>query len=147
MEKIIESKIEELTAVSVSVSNWGSSSIVFKGAVSPLNILSEGCQDNLFIKTSFKFLGLSIPCIEDLRGNKFCYIKDVAAASGRLRSAVDSYFRKADAMIRVGYRPKHYGGRPSTRIGVEHVNQNLIPLLHVQQYLRTRPELKIKKGK
>tara|TARA_R100001163_G_scaffold65239_1_gene61741 strand:- start:1297 stop:1755 length:459 start_codon:yes stop_codon:yes gene_type:complete len=147
MEKIIKSKIEELTTVSVSISNWGSSAFVYKGSASPLNFSSETCQDNLFMKTSFQFLGLSIPCLEDIRGKRFCFIKDVAAASGRQISDVYRYFRKADAMIRVGYRPKHYGGRPSIRAGVEHVNQNLIPLLHVQQYLRTRPEIVKKKGK
>jgi len=48
-------------------------------------------------------------------------------------------------MVKVGYRPKHWGGSPSKTRGLEHVSQNLVPLLHAMQYLRTRPE--VKKGK
>ena len=49
-------------------------------------------------------------------------------------------------MVKVGYRPKHWGGVPSKTRGLKDVNQNLVPLLHKMQYLRTRPEV-IKKGK
>ena len=51
-------------------------------------------------------------------------------------------------MLRVGYRPKHFGGRPmKSKFGVAHVNENLIPFLNAMTYIRTRPELKTKKGK
>jgi len=88
-----------------------------------------------------------LPCIIDGRNNKFMFLKDIAKVTGRHHANVDKYYRKKDAMIKVGYRPKHWGGAPSRKRGLQHVNQNLVPMLHALQYIRTRPELIAKKGK
>ena len=75
-----------------------------------------------------KFLGMTFPYYIDAKGNRYLNIKTVAALSGRQRNSVDMFFRKRDAMLRVGYRPKHFGGRPmKSKFGVAHVNENLIP--------------------
>tara|TARA_R110002033_G_scaffold27606_2_gene62510 strand:- start:38 stop:493 length:456 start_codon:yes stop_codon:yes gene_type:complete len=142
MEKILNTKIEVLNIVSVVVAEDTTSCLTFREEASPLNILSDNCSPNLFLSAKTKFLGFNLPYIVDGRNNKFMFIRDIAKASGRAHTTVDGFFREADAMIKVGYRPKHYGGTPSKKRGLEHVNQNLVPLLHAMQYLRTRPEVK-----
>lgn len=145
MEKIILSKIEVLATVSVAVATDGTSALVYKGEVQPQNIKSDNCSPDLFSQGIHNYLGLKIPYIQDAKQNKFMFLKDIAIASGRKLTTVDQFFRKSESMIKVGYRPKHWGGAPSKTRGLEHVSQNLVPLLHAMQYLRNRPE--VKKGK
>lgn len=148
MQTITQSKIDVLNIVSVALTSEGTSSLVYQSPAKPLNILSGNCSPDLFKKGYSKFLGMTFPYYIDSKGNRYLNIKTVAALSGRQRNSVDMFFRKRDAMLRVGYRPKHFGGRPmKSKFGVAHVNENLIPFLNAMTYIRTRPELKTKKGK
>ena len=147
MEKILNTKIEVLNIVSVVTAEDQTSCLTFKEVAPIKNILSDNCSTNLFLSIEDKFLGMHLPCIIDGRNNKFMFLKDIAKVTGRHHANVDKYFRKKDAMIKVGYRPKHWGGAPSRKRGLQHVNQNLVPMLHALQYIRTRPEMTAKKGK
>lgn len=148
MQTFNYSKIETLSLVSLAVvvGQPNISSLVYQADTEVKNIKGAACSSNLFNKGFTTFLGMTVRYFIDPKGNRFLTIKEVATLSGRTRKAVDQFFRSNDGMLKVGYRPKHWGGRPmKSKHGVSHVNQNLIPYLNAMTYIRTRPEVSNKK--
>ena len=149
MQTFNYSKIETLSLVSLAVvvGQPNISSLVYQAETEVKNIKGAACSSNLFNKGFTTFLGMTVRYFIDPKGNRILTIGEVAALSGRRRNSVYNFFKGNDGMLKVGYRPKHYGGRPMTKSkhGVSHVNQNLIPYLNAMTYIRTRPEVNNKK--
>ena len=144
MVQIMLTKIEALLKASVCIAlKQSTNSMVYNEEVVP-NLSSILCSSDLFNYFEAKYLGLSFTVLVDLKGNEFLTLKELSRLSGRPYQAVWKYFSNRNGMIKVGYRPKGYGGRPMTtaKAGVAHVNQNLIPLVGAMEYIRTRPENK-----